>query len=77
MMIFPPNQPETKRNKNAAGLAAGIQSSLELAVHACPMKFFRRFLADESKIALDYYAVVNGLGSKLNTKFEAINTSLR
>jgi pilus assembly protein Flp/PilA len=53
------------------------------------MKTFRTFLADESGataieygliaagISLAIIAVVNGLGSKLNTKFSSINTSLR
>ena len=48
-----------------------------------------RFLKDESGataieygliaagISLAIIAVVNGLGSKLNTKFESINTSLK
>lgn len=49
----------------------------------------RKFLADESGataieygliaagIALAIIAVVNGLGSKLNTKFTSINSSLK
>jgi pilus assembly protein Flp/PilA len=53
------------------------------------MKTIRKFLADESAataieygliaagIALAIIAVVNGLGSKLSTKFTAINTSLK
>jgi pilus assembly protein Flp/PilA len=53
------------------------------------MKTIRRFLADESGataieygliaagIALAIIAVVNGLGTKLNTKFTAINSSLK
>jgi pilus assembly protein Flp/PilA len=53
------------------------------------MKTVRRFLADESGataieygliaagIALAIIAVVNGLGSKVNTKFTSINTSLK
>jgi pilus assembly protein Flp/PilA len=53
------------------------------------MKAIRRFLADESGataieygliaagIALAIIAVVNGLGSKLNTKFTSINSSLK
>jgi pilus assembly protein Flp/PilA len=53
------------------------------------MKTFRTFLADESGataieygliaagISLAIIAVVNGLGSKLNTKFSSINTSLK
>jgi pilus assembly protein Flp/PilA len=53
------------------------------------MKTIRKFLTDESGataieygliaagIALAIIAAVNGLGTKLNTKFSAINTSLR
>jgi pilus assembly protein Flp/PilA len=53
------------------------------------MKIIKRFLADESGataieygliaagIALAIIAVVNGLGSKLNTKFTSVNTSLK
>jgi pilus assembly protein Flp/PilA len=53
------------------------------------MKIIRRFLADETAataieygliaagIALVIIAVVNGIGSKLNTKFASINSSLK
>jgi pilus assembly protein Flp/PilA len=53
------------------------------------MKIIRRFLADESGataieygliaagIALAIIAAVNGLGTKLNTKFTSINSSLK
>ena len=53
------------------------------------MKTVRRFLADESGataieygliaagISLAIIAIVNGLGAKLNTKFTAINSSLK
>ena len=53
------------------------------------MKTFRRFLADETGataieygliaagISLAIIAVVNGLGTRLNTRFTAINTSLK
>jgi pilus assembly protein Flp/PilA len=53
------------------------------------MKTFRRFLADETGataieygliaagIALAIIADVNGMGSKLNTKFTSINSSLK
>jgi pilus assembly protein Flp/PilA len=53
------------------------------------MKTLRAFLADESGataieygllaagISLAIIAVVNGLGTKLNTKFTSINTSLQ
>jgi pilus assembly protein Flp/PilA len=53
------------------------------------MQMIRRFLKDENAataieygliaagIALAIIAVVNGLGSKLTTKFTAINTSLK
>jgi pilus assembly protein Flp/PilA len=52
-------------------------------------RIFARFLADESgATAIEYgliaagisiaiIVVVNGLGSNLNTKFDAINTSLK
>jgi pilus assembly protein Flp/PilA len=57
-------------------------------MEALPMKLFKKFLADESGataieygliaagIALAIISVVNGLGSKLNTKFASINASL-
>jgi pilus assembly protein Flp/PilA len=53
------------------------------------MRVIRMFLADESGataieygliaagISLAIIAVVNGLGSKLNTKFTSINSSLK
>ena len=53
------------------------------------MKIFRRFLKDETGataieygliaagISLAIIAIVNGLGTKLNTKFTSINTSLK
>jgi len=53
------------------------------------MKMLRAFLADETGataieygliaagISLAIIAVVNGLGTKLNTKFTSINTSLQ
>jgi pilus assembly protein Flp/PilA len=53
------------------------------------MSIIRRFLADETAataieygliaagISLAIIAVVNGIGSKLNTKFASINTSLK
>jgi pilus assembly protein Flp/PilA len=52
-------------------------------------KVFRNFIADESGataieygliaagISLAIIAIVNGLGTKLNTKFTSINTSLK
>jgi pilus assembly protein Flp/PilA len=52
-------------------------------------KIFREFVADESAataieygliaagISLAIIAVVNGIGGKLNTKFTAINSSLK
>ena len=52
-------------------------------------KFIAKFLADESGataieygliaagISLAIIAVVNGLGSNLNTKFTSVNTSLK
>lgn len=53
------------------------------------VQLFKDFLADESGataieygliaagISLAIIAVVNGIGSKLNTKFSSINTSLK
>jgi pilus assembly protein Flp/PilA len=53
------------------------------------MKTVRRFLADESGataieygliaagISLAIIAIINGLGARLNTKFTAINSSLK
>ena len=53
------------------------------------IQMFRAFLADESGataieygliaagISLAIIAAVNGIGSKLNTKFSSINTSLK
>ena len=53
------------------------------------MKTIRRFLADESGataieygliaagISLAIIAIINGLGARLNTKFTAINSSLK
>jgi pilus assembly protein Flp/PilA len=53
------------------------------------VQVFKNFLADESGataieygliaagISLAIIAVVNGLGAKLNTKFSAINSSLK
>jgi pilus assembly protein Flp/PilA len=53
------------------------------------VQVFKNFLADESGataieygliaagISLAIIAVVNGIGSKLNTKFSSINTSLK
>lgn len=53
------------------------------------MKTIRRFIADESGataieygliaagISLAIIAVINGLGTKLNTKFTSINNSLK
>ena len=67
----------------------GIQVSFNSSPYHCGMSTFRRFLKDESGataieygliaagIALAVIAVVNGLGSKLNTKFTSINASLK
>jgi pilus assembly protein Flp/PilA len=53
------------------------------------VQIFKKFLADETAataieygliaagISLAIIAVVNGIGSKLNTKFSSINTSLK
>jgi pilus assembly protein Flp/PilA len=66
-----------------------IHVTFRFEVYAEPIKLIRRFLADETGataieygliaagISLAIIAVVNGLGTKLNTKFTSINTSLR
>ena len=67
-----------------------IYSALKPALLLCRMKkLIGKFLADESAataieygliaagIALAIIAVVNGLGSKLNTKFTSISSSLK
>jgi pilus assembly protein Flp/PilA len=66
-----------------------IQSSFNPGWQSFLMKTIQRFLADESgataieygliaaAIALAIIVVVNGLGSKLNTKFTSINNSLK
>jgi pilus assembly protein Flp/PilA len=66
-----------------------FKESSGFRAHRFQMKIIRRFLADESGataieygliaagIALAIIAVVNGLGSKLNTKFTSVNTSLK
>ena len=53
------------------------------------VQIFKNFLADETAataieygliaagISLAIIAVINGIGSKLNTKFSSINTSLK
>jgi pilus assembly protein Flp/PilA len=70
-------------------LLTAIQRPFSFAVYSDSMKTIRRFLADESGataieygliaagISLAIIAVVNGLGTKLNTKFTSINTSLQ
>jgi pilus assembly protein Flp/PilA len=67
----------------------GFKLPSDFAVHVCSMKTARQFLADESGataieygliaagIALAIIAVVNGLGTKLNTKFTSISSSLK
>lgn len=70
-------------------LPAAIQRPFTFEVYRGSMVTVRRFLVDESGataieygliaagIALAIIAVVNGLGTKLNTKFTSINTSLK
>ena len=69
--------------------AIGFSRLLILAGNRSRMKTIQRFLADESgataieygliaaAIALAIIVVVNGLGSKLNSKFTSINNSLK
>jgi pilus assembly protein Flp/PilA len=71
---------------SSAGLIQGLFMPW---AHRSSMKIIRRFLADESGataieygliaagIALAIIAVVNGLGTKLNSKFTLINSSLK
>jgi pilus assembly protein Flp/PilA len=73
----------------SATLRNQIQSAFRFQAHIGPMQAIRRFLADESGataieygliaagISLAIIAVVNGIGSHLNTKFSSINTSLK
>jgi len=64
-------------------------SSFTSLVHAGMMKLLTKFWADETGataieygliaagISLAIIAVINGLGTKLNTKFTSINSSLK
>jgi pilus assembly protein Flp/PilA len=66
-----------------------IQPVLGFRPHIARMKTIRRFLSDETGataieygliaagISLAIISVINGLGTKLNTKFTSINTSLK
>ena len=66
-----------------------IQRVLGIRPHTARMKTIRRFLSDESGataieygviaagISLAIISVINGLGTKLDTKFTSINTSLK
>jgi pilus assembly protein Flp/PilA len=68
-------------------LAASFVSKIREAITM--VQLFKKFLADESGataieygliaagISLAIIAAVNGIGSKLNTKFASINTSLK
>jgi len=68
---------------------AAIQRPFTFEVYRGSMETVRRFLADETGataieyglisagISLAIIAIVNGLGTKLNTKFTSINTSLK
>jgi pilus assembly protein Flp/PilA len=66
-----------------------FRDQFRLGAHRRTMKTIRRFFADETGataieygpiaagISLVIIAVVNGLGTKLNTKFTSINSSLK
>ena len=66
-----------------------IHPALVFCLHVAGMKTIRKFLSDESGataieygpiaagIALAIIAAVNGLGTKLNSKFTSINSSLK
>jgi pilus assembly protein Flp/PilA len=68
---------------------SGFHCLFIFSAHISDMKTIRRFLVDESGataieygliaagISLAIIAVVNGLGTKLNTKFTSINSSLK
>ena len=70
-------------------LASHFASNTDLERASQMIRTLKAFLADESGataieygliaagIALAIISVVNGLGSKLSTKFAAINTSLK
>jgi pilus assembly protein Flp/PilA len=70
-------------------LSTAIQYPFTFGVYTGSMETVRRFLADETGataieygliaagISLAIIAIVNGLGTKLNTKFTSINTSLK
>jgi pilus assembly protein Flp/PilA len=75
----------------ASSVATDIQvyARFRPASHSRSMKTVRRFLADETAataieygliaagISLAIIAIVNGMGTKLNTKFASINSSLK
>jgi pilus assembly protein Flp/PilA len=84
------SRPATKRLPLWASFGDQIKSGLIASVAYRPrMKTLPAFLADESGataieygliaagISLAIIAVVNGLGTKLNTKFTSLNTSLK
>ena len=66
-----------------------IHGLFSFRAHHARMKTIHRFLADETGataieygliaagISLAIIAVINGLGTKLNTKFTSINNSLK
>ena len=70
-------------------VADRLGQSLKFSHKKYGMSLIRKFLADErgataieygliaAGISLAIIVVVNGLGTKLNTKFTAINTSLK
>ena len=70
-------------------LSAGIKRPFRFEAYIAWMKTIRRFLADETAataieygliaagIALAIIAIVDGVGTKLNTKFTSINTSFK
>ena len=72
-----------------ASFRPGVNFLTTLVVQYSGMQVFKAFLKDESGataieygliaagISLAIIAVVNGLGTKLNTKFGSINTSLK
>jgi pilus assembly protein Flp/PilA len=72
-----------------ACISTGVNDFRKISVEAKLQRTFLKFLSDESGataieygliaagISLAIIAVVNGLGTNLNTKFTDINTSLK
>ena len=78
-----------ENNSHNANFAAHLKTSLNKCRSDCFMKYIKAFIADESGataieygliaagIALVIISAVNGIGTKLSAKFNAISTSLK